>query len=105
MVDKSRRAPAPDKEISKPKPLSPLDEYIDVQPALHMVRIMNRFFAEVVDEPPFRQYLSDLHVAYMEILNEELAPYALDLALAITELEDAYPMIDRSPDSPLPPAD
>jgi hypothetical protein len=79
----------------KPKPLSPLDEYIEVQPALHMVRIMNRFFGEVVDEPPFRQYHAELHVAYMEILNEELAPYALNLALAITELEDAYPDIGR----------
>ncbi|HXH41112.1 MAG TPA: hypothetical protein VNN08_20965 [Thermoanaerobaculia bacterium] len=76
----------------------PLDDYIDVQPALHMVRIMRRFFEEIVDEPPFRAHLPELHVAYMEILNEELASYALNLALAITELEDAYPEIGSGRD-------
>jgi hypothetical protein len=74
---------------------APLDDYVEVQPALHMVRIMNRFFGEVVDTDAFRPFLPELHVAYMEILNEELAPYALNLALAITELEDAYPEIGR----------
>ena len=76
-------------------PGPPLDDYVEVQPALHMVRIMRRFFGEVVDVEPFRRHLPELHVAYMEILNEELAPYALNLALAITELEDAYPEIER----------
>jgi hypothetical protein len=32
----------------------------------------------------------------MDMLNEQLAPYALTLALAITELEDAYPEIERA---------
>jgi hypothetical protein len=90
------RKPKPPEENTAPKVrLAPLDDYIEVQPALHMVRIMNRFFDEVMDEPPFRQYLSELHVAYMEILNEELSSYALNLALAITQLEDAYPVIGR----------
>jgi hypothetical protein len=31
----------------------------------------------------------------MDMLNEELAPYALTLALAVVELEDAYPEITR----------
>ena len=79
-------------EAPKPR-LAPLDEYVEVQPALHMVRIMNRFFHEVVDEVPFRQFLPELHGAYMEILNEELSSYALNLALAVVELEDAYPEI------------
>jgi hypothetical protein len=85
------------------KPPPPLADYIEVQPALHMVRIMRRFFGEVVDCETFRPFLPELHVAYMEILNEELAPYALSLALAITELEDAYPEIERRPESPPPP--
>ena len=58
--------PTPTNTSPPPKPrLAPLDEYIEVQPALHMVRIMRRFFDEVVDELPFRQYLPELHVAYM----------------------------------------
>lgn len=81
--------------MKRNEPNAPLDDYIEVQPALHMVRIMNRFFGEVVDELPFRQYLPELHVAYMKIMNQELASYALNLALAITELEDAYPEIER----------
>jgi hypothetical protein len=74
----------------------PLEDYIEAQPAIHMVRVMQRFFAEVVDAPPFRDHLPELHVAYMEILNEELSSYALTLALAITELEDAFPDIEAS---------
>jgi hypothetical protein len=87
------------------KPLSPLDEYIEVQPLLRQIRVMQRFLDEVVDAEPYRQFHPDLHQEFMRILNEEFAPHALVLALAVTELEDAYPEIDRSPDSPLPPAD
>jgi hypothetical protein len=72
----------------------PLADYIEAQPAIHMVRVMERFFAEIVDTPPFRDHLPELHVAYMEILNEELSSYALTLALAIAELEDAFPDIE-----------
>lgn len=86
--------PTPKSEVSE-KSKSPLGDYIEVQPALHMVRIMNRFFDEVVDEPTFRAHFPELRVAYDEILNEELASYALNLALAITELQDAYPEIGR----------
>jgi hypothetical protein len=70
-----------------------LDEYLEIQPAIHMVRIMYRFFDEVVDLPPFRSVHTSLLTAYEKILNEELAPYALNLASAIAELEDAYPEI------------
>jgi hypothetical protein len=73
--------------------LTPIGEYIEVQPALHMIRIMNRFFGEVVDCPAFSPFMQELRVGYMEILNEELSSYALDLALAIVELEVAYPEI------------
>jgi hypothetical protein len=67
-----------------------------VQPALHMVRVMNRFFGEVVDCPAFSPFMQELRVGYMEILNEELSSYALDLALAIVELEVAYPEIQKT---------
>jgi hypothetical protein len=76
---------------------TPLDEYIEAQPVLLHVRIMERFFDEVVDEDPvLRRHYSDLHVAYMDILNEELAPYALMLALALVQLQDRYPEIERA---------
>jgi len=86
----------PAKEPPMKPRLAPLDEYIEVQPALRMVRVMNRFEAEVLRVMPgLGPFYAELHVAYMEILNEELASYALNLALAITELEDAYPEIDE----------
>ena len=87
--------PEPNSEASeKPKPPPPLDDYIEVQPVLQMLRIMDRFFDEVVDVEPFRQFHPELHCAYMEILNEELSSYALNLAFAITQLERAFD-IDR----------
>ena len=76
-----------------PKSEQTLDEYLEIQPAIRMVRIMYRFFDEVVEKPPFRSVHTELLTAYEKILNEELAPYALSLASAITELEDAYPEI------------
>jgi len=36
----------------------------------------------------YRKHYADLHVAYMDILNEELAPFALLLALSLAEFED-----------------
>lgn len=81
------------------EPLSALDEYIEVQPLLRQFRVMNRFFDEVVDAEPYREFYPDLYAEFMRILNEELAPYALVLALAVTELEDAHPEIDRCPDA------
>jgi hypothetical protein len=92
------KSPKP-RDAQKPdltQKLAPLDEYVEAQPALHMVRIMNRFEAEVLRVMPgVGPFYAELHVAYMEILNEELSSYALNLALAITELEDAYPEIGR----------
>lgn len=43
--------------------------------------------------PGLAPFYDELRVGYMEILNEELSSYALDLALAIMELEGAYPEI------------
>ena len=77
-------------------PLAPLDEYHEVQHAIRHIRVMERFFREVVDEnPTYRDHYAALHVAYMRVLNDELAPIAVTLALAVSNLEDAYPEIDR----------
>jgi len=75
-----------------------MDYYNEARSLLRHVRIMNRFFDEVVAEPPYRQFRIDLYDAFLKILNEELAPHALTLALAITELEDAFPEIASARD-------
>ena len=72
---------------------NPLDYYDDVRPLLRHIRIMHRFFDEVVDEEPYRKFHPELYGAFIDILTQELAPHALTLALAITELEDAFPEI------------
>ena len=56
---------------------------------------MERFFDEVVDREPFRVHYDALMVAYEKILAHELAPHAFDLALALMQLEDAFPAITR----------
>jgi hypothetical protein len=45
------------------------------------------------EDPKTRAFYSELHCAYMDILSKELAPHALMFALAITQLENAYPEI------------
>lgn len=74
-----------------------LDVYHEVAHLIRQVRLMDRFFEEVVDaRPETRAFMSDLHGAYMDMLNQELAPHALLLAVAVTQLEDAYPEIERT---------
>jgi len=78
---------------------TPLDEYEDVAPLIRQVRFMTRYIREVIDEDDeLRRRLPELHVAYMDMLNEEFAPHAVALALAIMQLEDAYPEIERPED-------
>jgi hypothetical protein len=49
---------------------------------------------EVVDDDPkTRVFHAALFCCYMDILNKELAPYALTFALALAQLEDAFPEI------------
>jgi hypothetical protein len=87
-------------EPTRPELDPPLDAYVDVQPLLRHIRVMWRFFEEVIDEnPEYRKHFSELYGAYTDILNEELAPHALTLALALTELEDAYPVIRAQSES------
>lgn len=75
------------------KDSNPLDYYDDVRPLLRLIRVMHRFFDEVVDEEPYRKFHPELYGAFEDTLKQELAPHALTLALAIVELEDAFPEI------------
>jgi hypothetical protein len=70
-----------------------LDDYLKARPLLRHVRVMERVMRWVDDDPKMRPFLPAMHCAYMDILNEELAPHALTLALSIAQLEDAFPEI------------
>jgi len=60
------------------------DEPEAIQNILRHVRLMRRFFNDVVDEDPkTRAFLPELHCAYMDMLNEEFAANALSLALGL----------------------
>ncbi len=61
----------------------------DIAPILRAVRLMDRVFAEARQEESAPQaYLDRLQLRYMDLLNEELAPFALDLARALVDVED-----------------
>jgi hypothetical protein len=74
-------------------PAAPLDDYLEARPLLRHVRVMHRVMEWVDDDPGRRKFHADMFCAYMDILAEEFAPHALMLALAITQLENAYPEI------------
>jgi hypothetical protein len=54
---------------------------------IRQVRLMNRYFHDA-DVEPYRDHHAALHVAYMDLLQEEIAPYALELAQAVVEWEE-----------------
>lgn len=64
------------------------EEDTNVPQVLRQVRMMKRFFA-AIDVPPLRKHRAALHVAYMDVLQTEIAEHALDLALAVIEWEDS----------------
>jgi hypothetical protein len=72
---------------------TPVEDYAKVRPLLRHVRIMNRVMDFIDEDPQMRRFHPELYDAYMAVLQEEFAPHALVLALALTELEDAYPEI------------
>ena len=74
-------------------PAVPVDDYIEARPLLRHVRVMERVMEWVDDDPRTRVFFHDLHGAYRDILAEEFAPHALTFALALAELENAYPEI------------
>jgi hypothetical protein len=61
----------------------------DVPHVLARLRFMERFFNEVVDEDAVaRDRYIDLYGQCMDLLEKELQPYALPLALSLIALED-----------------
>lgn len=73
------------------------DEYEGVANIIDHVRFMTNYFNEVVDEDPkTRQFLPELHCAYMDRLNVLFAPHAFDLALALVAWEDRVAAIARA---------
>jgi hypothetical protein len=79
--------------MSKKGQLPPLDDYFEVRPLLRHVRVMERLMRWVDDDPEKRKFHADMHCKFMDILIEEFAPHALTFALAITQLENAFPEI------------
>jgi hypothetical protein len=62
----------------------------DIPHVLARVRFMRRFVSEGLERvPQVRKQSVAIHGAYMDLLREELAPYALDLALSLIALEDS----------------
>ena len=73
------------------------EEYEGVANIIDHVRFMTRYFNEVVDEDPkTRQFLPELHCAYMDRLNVLFAPHAFDLALALVAWEDRVVAVARA---------
>ena len=63
---------------SRAEPAAFDGEYEEIQPLLRHIRIMQRFFHEVIDaDPDYRKHCTSLHIAYMNILGDELTPPAL----------------------------
>jgi hypothetical protein len=67
----------------------------DIPHVLARIRAFDRFFDEVVDEH-FRDVYFDLYDAQLKMLERELRPYALDLALSLIALENSL----RAPGKP-----
>lgn len=72
-----------------------IDEYVEAKPLLQHVRIMQRVMDFVDEDARMRSFHPELFERYMAILQEELAPHALVLALVITQLEDSFPEIPQ----------
>jgi hypothetical protein len=63
------------------------EEDTHVPQVLRQVRLMNRYF-HAIDVEPYREHHAALHCAYMELLEAEIAPHALELAQAVIEWEE-----------------
>lgn len=73
------------------------EEYEGVENIIDHVRFMRSYFNEVVDEDPkTRQFLPELHCAYMDRLNVLFAPHAFDLAAAVVAWEDRAAAVVRA---------
>ncbi|MGN6186856.1 MAG: hypothetical protein ACTHQM_24745 [Thermoanaerobaculia bacterium] len=68
-----------------------IDSFQQLKPALGHVRVMYRFLHEVVaTDPDLKPHYNRLLLSYAAILQQELAPYAFDMADVLVALEDAY---------------
>lgn len=87
MSDKpfSRRAPQTE-YTTRP------DHYVndDIAHVIARVRFMSEFMDAIDDRDDLRRMYTEVHGLYMDLLEEILAPYALDLALSLIALEDAH---------------
>lgn len=65
------------------------------------IRVMERFFATTNARPKMEPLYLDLLDAYMDVLQQELAPYAFDLAYELFSENDAVAKSRReqAPDS------
>lgn len=96
------REPISKSERREQPPLGAIDQYEEMQPILLHVRVMERVMDAVDDDPEMRPFHATLHCLYMDIVNEVIGEHALELALALIQLEEAYPEIGsmrRSPDA------
>lgn len=66
-------------------------ENSDIPHVLARVRFTLRLFEEIIEEDPIASTRRDiLYLAILNLLQEELSVYALDLALTLIALEDQH---------------
>jgi hypothetical protein len=69
--------------------------YESLRPTLTLVRVMRNFLNEVVEkDPELRPHYATLDVAYIDLIQRELAPHAYAMAVMLVALEDAYAQSD-----------
>jgi hypothetical protein len=84
--------------MSKRKRGTPVAQYTEVRSLLRHVRVMDRVMEWVDNDPDARKFHRQIYGAFMDILQEEFAAHAITFAIAICELEDAFPEIARDAD-------
>ena len=92
--NENRKPPAFDRRFNRDAPQTmyqDLPEHYegpDIPHVLARIRAFDRFFSEVV-EKHFSDVYDFLHIAYIEMMEKELQPYAFDLAVSLIALEDS----------------
>jgi len=61
----------------------------DIAHALARVRFMGEFMDAIDNHDVLRPMYTEIHGVYMDLLEDVLAPYALDLAISLVALEDS----------------
>ena len=74
----------------------------DIPHVLALIRFIDRFFNNVIDEDEIaRTRYRELYDACMDLLERDLAPYALDLAITLINLEDQFRKTAARPQPPM----